>query len=216
MGAVAVVLLAGGEARRFPGKLERPVGGAPMLIARLSNASRARGMAGLRRRERDVLAGDSTPRSTRRCSSTPTRRAGRWTRCSSACRAIRAQNASSRVAADQPRLDARVFRSLAARWEPGDEARRTGARRRASSRLPRSTIASRSFAKASNLRANGSYAHARARRSARRLRIRAPHTTTSQFRQRQHERDSRARTCRVKLERSIAAFARARTSLPAA
>lgn len=39
MGGVAVVILAGGEARRFPGKLERPVRGAPLLITVYKNVS---------------------------------------------------------------------------------------------------------------------------------------------------------------------------------
>jgi molybdopterin-guanine dinucleotide biosynthesis protein A len=117
--ADVIVLLAGGEARRFPGKLEKVVGERP-LIAHVFERFRARGwpvyIAAKGSFSANVDAELDAPLLV-------DRRPGRgpFSALLSACAAIRAERVFA-VAADQPRLDARVLERLAACWRPGDEA----------------------------------------------------------------------------------------------
>ncbi len=115
----AIVLLAGGRATRFPGKLERPVGGVPM-VARVfrtlrstnwpvyvaANGSLSPEVAALL--DGPMLAEDEPG-------------SGPLGAMLSACSAIRAALLFA-VAADQPRLEAGVLRRIAEAWQPGDEA----------------------------------------------------------------------------------------------
>jgi molybdopterin-guanine dinucleotide biosynthesis protein A len=118
-GDTAVVVLAGGEARRFPGKLEHRVDGATM-IARVVDNVRASGWpvyiagkgsfpAGVDERLDTPLLVDRRPGE------------GPLRALLFACAAIRAERLFA-VAADQPRLVAAVLQRLAASRQPGDEA----------------------------------------------------------------------------------------------
>jgi molybdopterin-guanine dinucleotide biosynthesis protein A len=115
----AIVVMAGGEARRFPGKLEHPIDGSAM-VAHCYARVRAAGWpvyvsaAGSFSPEVDAqldapLVIDRRPRG------------GPLPAFLSACAAISAERIFA-VAADQPRLDAEVLRRLAFAWQPGDEA----------------------------------------------------------------------------------------------
>ena len=116
---MAIVLLAGGEATRFPDKLEQRVDGKPMLerayagvratgwpvyVATKGSFSRA-----LDAKLEAPLLIDRKPRR------------GPLQAFLGACAMIRAQRIFA-VAADQPRMDERVLHRLAAAWEDGDEA----------------------------------------------------------------------------------------------
>lgn len=115
----AVVLLAGGEARRFPGKLEHLVDGRPM-IARTFERIRRVGwpvyVAGKGSFSRAVDAQVQAPLLIDRYP-----RGGPLCALLSTCTAIRASRVFA-LAADQPRLDAGVLERLDAAWRPGDEA----------------------------------------------------------------------------------------------
>jgi molybdopterin-guanine dinucleotide biosynthesis protein A len=115
----AIVLLAGGQARRFPGKLEHPIDGRAMLV-RVYERVHAAGwpvyIAGQSSFSREVDAQLDAPLVIdRRPGGGPLRA------LLSACAAIRAERIFA-VAADQPRFDAVVLRCLATAWQPGDEA----------------------------------------------------------------------------------------------
>jgi molybdenum cofactor guanylyltransferase len=119
MYSTAIVLLAGGQAQRFPGKLEHPIDGRPML-ARVYERVRVAGwpvyVAGKASFSRDVDAQLDAPLLIdRRPGGGPLRA------LISACATIAAERVFA-VAADQPRLDASVLRRLAGAWQPGDEA----------------------------------------------------------------------------------------------
>jgi molybdopterin-guanine dinucleotide biosynthesis protein A len=115
----AVVMLAGGEARRFLGKLEHAIGGEPMVV-RVYRNLRAAGWPVY------VAAKGSFPPPVDAELDAPFL-IDRWPgggplhALLSACTAIRAERVFA-VAADQPQLDASVLRQLAASWQPGDEA----------------------------------------------------------------------------------------------
>lgn len=117
-GRIAIVLLAGGQARRFPGKLEYAIGGLPMVV-RLYRGLRATGwpvyIAGKGSFAPEVDAQLQAPLLIDRWPGS-----GPLSAMLSACAAIRAERIFA-VAADQPRLNARVLRLLAASWQPGDE-----------------------------------------------------------------------------------------------
>ncbi|HEY6327420.1 MAG TPA: molybdenum cofactor guanylyltransferase [Candidatus Cybelea sp.] len=117
--STAIVLLAGGEARRFPGKLERPIDGEPMILRCYRNL-RATALpiyvACKGEFSRDVDAQLDAPRLIDRDP-----RGGPLRAFASACGAIDAERCFA-VAADQPRLDASVLRRLLAAWRRGDEA----------------------------------------------------------------------------------------------
>ncbi len=115
----AIVVLAGGEARRFPGKLEHRIGGRAM-VASTYERMRASGwpvyIAGKGSFSLDVDASLDAPLLVDRRPG-----GGPLDALLSACAAIRAQRVFA-VAADQPRLDAAVLERLDASWRSGDEA----------------------------------------------------------------------------------------------
>jgi molybdopterin-guanine dinucleotide biosynthesis protein A len=119
MADTAIVLLAGGQARRFPGKLEHPIDGRAMVV-HVYERVRAAGwpvyIAGKSSFSREVDAQLDAPLVIDR-----RRGGGPLHALLSACAVIRAERIFA-VAADQPRLDAVVLRRLAAAWQPGDEA----------------------------------------------------------------------------------------------
>jgi molybdopterin-guanine dinucleotide biosynthesis protein A len=119
MVSTAAVLLAGGEARRFPGKLERAVDGRAML-ARSYDRVRAAGwpvyIAGKGSFSRALDEHlDAPVLIDRRPGEGPMRA------LLGACALIRAECIFA-VAGDQPYLETGVLRRIAAAWEPGDEA----------------------------------------------------------------------------------------------
>ncbi len=117
--STVIVLLAGGEARRFPGKLERPIDGEPMIL-RCYRALRATGLpiyvAANRAFAPEIDALLDAPRLVDRDPG-----AGPLRAFASACGVIRAERCFA-VAADQPRLDAPVLQRMMGAWRPGDEA----------------------------------------------------------------------------------------------
>jgi molybdopterin-guanine dinucleotide biosynthesis protein A len=117
--STAIVLLAGGEARRFPGKLERPIDGEPMILRCYRNL-RATGLpiyvACKGEFARNVDAQLDAPRLIDRDPGGGPLRA-----FASACGAIDAERCFA-IAADQPRLEASVLRRLLAAWRRGYEA----------------------------------------------------------------------------------------------
>ncbi len=117
--STAVVLMAGGRARRFPGKLEFAIDGRPIL-ARCYDAVRAGGwpvyIAGARSFSHDLDAYLDAPLFIDREPGSGPLRAFLCV-----CAAIRASRVFA-VAGDQPRLDARVLQWLQDAWRPGDEA----------------------------------------------------------------------------------------------
>ncbi len=115
----AVVMLAGGEARRFPGKLEYVTGGEAMVVRvyrNLRNAGWPVYVAAKGSFSSPIDARLDAPFLIDRWP-----RGGPLSAILSACMAIRAERVFA-VAADQPQLDASVLRRLAAAWQPGDEA----------------------------------------------------------------------------------------------
>ena len=115
----AIVMLAGGAARRFPGKLEREIDGEPMILRCYRNL-RATALpiylAANRPFAAEVDARLAGPRLMDRDPG-----AGPLRAFASACGAIDAERCFA-VAADQPRLDASVLLRLLAAWRAGDEA----------------------------------------------------------------------------------------------
>jgi molybdopterin-guanine dinucleotide biosynthesis protein A len=117
--ATAIVVLAGGEARRFPGKLEHPVDGQPMvarLVDRLSTTGWPVYVAGKGTFSPAVDVRLAAPLLIDRFP-----RGGPLSALLSACTTIRAKRIFA-LAADQPRLEAGMLERLAASWRPGDEA----------------------------------------------------------------------------------------------
>src|SRR5580704_912966 len=116
---VAIAMLAGGQARRFPQKLEQPIEGVP-LIVRCFRAMRATRWPvyicakGAFAREIDLQL--DAPRLI-----DPQAGGGPLPAFLSACSAISAECIFA-VAGDQPRLDAPVLTTLLEAWRPGDEA----------------------------------------------------------------------------------------------
>jgi molybdopterin-guanine dinucleotide biosynthesis protein A len=117
--SVAIVLLAGGEARRFPQKLEQRVDGEPMILRCYRNL-RAAGfpiyIAGKATFSREVDALLDAPLLIDRRPG-----CGPLEAFVSACTVVPAERIFA-VAADQPRLDSSVLNRLLAAWEAGDEA----------------------------------------------------------------------------------------------
>lgn len=115
----AALILAGGEARRFPGKLERELDGTPLLL-HVYRAMRQTGMpvyvAGKGSFAPDVDARLECPLLLDRW---PGR--GPFYALLSACEAI-PQERIFVVAGDEPNVDATLPAALAAAWEEGDEA----------------------------------------------------------------------------------------------
>jgi len=119
MDSVAILLLAGGDASRFPGKLERQIEGRPML-ARCFDRLRASGhpvyiaargsfSPPLDAQLDAALLVDRHPG------------AGPLHALLDACATIRADRLFA-VAADQPNVDAALVARLTAAWNEGDEA----------------------------------------------------------------------------------------------
>ncbi|HEX3369915.1 MAG TPA: molybdenum cofactor guanylyltransferase [Candidatus Cybelea sp.] len=115
----AIVLLAGGRSRRFPGKLEREAGGGAMILRVFEH---------LRPFESPIyVAGKSSfsPQVDARLEAPllidrmPAR--GPLSAFLGACATIRADRLFA-IAADQPALESRVLDELCAAWEAGDEA----------------------------------------------------------------------------------------------
>jgi molybdopterin-guanine dinucleotide biosynthesis protein A len=117
--ATSIVILAGGAATRFPGKLEREVGGEPMLLRVYRNARQSRWpvyVAG---------KGSFSPEIDARleCPLLLDRRpgGGPLQALLSACGAVDAERIFV-LAGDSPLVDTSVMEALAAAWQPGDEA----------------------------------------------------------------------------------------------
>jgi molybdopterin-guanine dinucleotide biosynthesis protein A len=114
----AIVILAGGRATRFPGKLERSFDGEPMLLRVFHNA-RATGwpvyVAGSRAFDPATAAAIDAP-------ILPDRwpQAGPLRAFLSACTAIDHARVFA-LAADEPRVDRELLETLADAWQPGDE-----------------------------------------------------------------------------------------------
>lgn len=119
MVSTAVVLLAGGQALRFPGKLEHAVDGRPML-ARCYDRARAAGwpvyIAGKGAFSRELDGQLDAPLLIDRRPGE-----GPLSALLTACGLIQAERVFA-VAADQPHLETGVLRQIAAAWEPGDAA----------------------------------------------------------------------------------------------
>jgi molybdopterin-guanine dinucleotide biosynthesis protein A len=115
----AIVMLAGGNARRFPGKLEQPIDGEAMVVRCYRNL-RGAGfpiyIAAKKEFSGDVGAQLDAPLLVDRDLDGGPLRA-----FACACNAIEADRCFA-VAADQPRLDASVLKRLLAAWQKGDEA----------------------------------------------------------------------------------------------
>ncbi len=115
----AVILLAGGAATRFPGKLERTVDGRPMVARSCDRAASAGFPVYISGK------GSFSPQLDRylEVPLIVDRRAGRGPLAAflSACALVRARRLFA-VAADQPYLDPGVMVRLSAVWEAGDEA----------------------------------------------------------------------------------------------
>jgi molybdopterin-guanine dinucleotide biosynthesis protein A len=116
-GQIAIAILAGGRATRFPRKLERPVNGRPMLeivYQRASETGWPAYVVGNAPFVPDVLPGadtisDAVPGS------------GPLQAFVAACSAL-TQDRVVALAADEPRVDASLLRELATAWSAGDEA----------------------------------------------------------------------------------------------
>jgi molybdopterin-guanine dinucleotide biosynthesis protein A len=115
----AIVILAGGEATRLPGKLERPIEGEPMLL-RVYRRARATAWpvyvaakgsfsSGIDAQLDCPILIDRWPRG------------GPLTALVSACGSIPHPRIFA-LAADEPNVDAALLETLATAWQPGDEA----------------------------------------------------------------------------------------------
>jgi molybdenum cofactor guanylyltransferase len=116
---IAIVILAGGRATRFPGKLAFAVDGEPMLLRVYRNARAlhwptivaARGSFGAA-----IDAALDCPISLDRFPAE-----GPLAALASACATLEQQRVFA-LAADMPRVDASVVTAIARAWRPGDEA----------------------------------------------------------------------------------------------
>jgi molybdopterin-guanine dinucleotide biosynthesis protein A len=117
--ADAILLLAGGSATRFPGKLEHDIEGQPMIVRVFEKLARGRWpvyIAGKGSFAPGVDAALAAPLLIDRWSPR-----GPLHALLSAAPFIAADRIFA-VAADQPQLEPGVFERLAAAWRPGDEA----------------------------------------------------------------------------------------------
>ncbi len=114
----ALLLLAGGSATRFPGKLEREIDGRPMIVNLLQKLGGGQWPV--------YVAGKGSFASSVDAAIAAPLLIDRWTprgplhALLSACPFVRADRIFA-VAADQPQLERSVLERLAAAWEPGDE-----------------------------------------------------------------------------------------------
>jgi molybdopterin-guanine dinucleotide biosynthesis protein A len=119
MADTAILLLAGGRAERFPGKLEHAIDGQPMIVRVYHNLRAAPWPIYIARTglfaaplavQLDApLVIDRRPE------------CGPLAALRSACELLRSERIFA-VAADQPHLRLAVLEALARAWEPGDEA----------------------------------------------------------------------------------------------
>ena len=119
MDSVAIVLLAGGAATRFPGKLEHAVAGRPMLAGifdRLRGSGRPVYVASRGSFSPQLEAAIDAPLLVDRHPG-----AGPLRAFLDACAVIRAERVFA-IAADQPNLDASLIARLEQAWCDGDEA----------------------------------------------------------------------------------------------
>jgi molybdopterin-guanine dinucleotide biosynthesis protein A len=118
-GETAIVVLAGGRATRFPGKLELEFDGEPLLMRvchRVAQTGLPLYVAGSAPFLPSIVSQlNATPLEDRWPGGGPLRA------MLSAFEAVDCERAYL-VAGDQPNVDAQVFRLLEAAWEPGDEA----------------------------------------------------------------------------------------------
>lgn len=115
----AIVLLAGGSARRFPGKLEHPIDGRPMILRvfeRIKSCGSPVYVAGKGDFSPAVDAALEAPLLVDRGMPEGPLAALLW-----ACTSIRADRIFA-IAADQPQLDGELLAQLRAAWRAGDEA----------------------------------------------------------------------------------------------
>ncbi|HEY2475355.1 MAG TPA: molybdenum cofactor guanylyltransferase [Candidatus Cybelea sp.] len=115
----AIVLLAGGSARRFPGKLEHPIDGRPMILRvfeRVRSCGHPVYVAGKGGFSPAVDAALEAPLLVDRAVPEGPLSALLW-----ACTSIRADRIFA-LAADQPQLDGELLAQLRAAWRTGDEA----------------------------------------------------------------------------------------------
>jgi molybdopterin-guanine dinucleotide biosynthesis protein A len=116
---IAVVILAGGLATRFPGKLARPVDGEPM-VSRVYRNALATGLpvyvAGSEQFSPAIVRSLNARMLLDRVPGGGPLRA-----LASACGSI-AQTRIFALAGDEPRIDAAFIASLVLAWQPGDEA----------------------------------------------------------------------------------------------
>ncbi len=117
--ATAIVMLAGGDARRFHGKLERPIDGAPMILRCYRNLKAAALPIYVAARGPFAPEIDALIDAPRLIDRDPG--AGPLRAFASACAAVEAERCFA-VAADQPRLEASLLQRLMAAWRLGDEA----------------------------------------------------------------------------------------------
>ncbi len=115
----AIVILAGGPATRFPGKLERRLDGEPILVSVFRNA-RATGLpvyiAGSERFTPSIAGELPAAMLVDRWPGGGPLRA-----LVSACEALKCERIFA-VAADEPRVGPDLLAELAVAWQPGDEA----------------------------------------------------------------------------------------------
>jgi molybdenum cofactor guanylyltransferase len=114
----AIVLLAGGEATRFPGKLEREIEGRPMIVGVLE-ALKGRWPIYVAGKAGFTLDVDAAIEWRPLIDRWPA--GGPLLALLSAAPQIRSERIFA-VAADQPRLERHVLERLSAAWQPGDEA----------------------------------------------------------------------------------------------
>jgi molybdopterin-guanine dinucleotide biosynthesis protein A len=115
----AIVILAGGEATRFPGKLERPIAGEPMLLRVYKNARATPWpvyVAGKGSFGEEVDARLDCPLLVDRWP-----KAGPLAALLSACAEIRHERIFA-LAGDEPNVGPELIERIAGAWQPGDEA----------------------------------------------------------------------------------------------
>ncbi len=117
-GAIAVAILAGGRARRFPGKLEQPIGGRPMLAGVYEGAA-ATGWPVYLIGTRPLLPSIEGIDARTIADAAPG--TGPLQAFAAACAAIQEPLVVA-LAGDEPYVDAALLRDLERCWVAGDEA----------------------------------------------------------------------------------------------
>ncbi len=114
-----ILLLAGGRAKRFPGKLEHAIDGEPMIVHVYRNLRTAPWPLYIARRE--LFAPPLAAQFDAPIVIDRRPECGPLGALRSACELLRSKRIFA-VAADQPHLRPAALESLARAWEPGDEA----------------------------------------------------------------------------------------------